>query len=89
MYVTMQKKEGDDMGKRKKYAEPDYTDCCVFCEYALPKEGDEDLIQCMRRRKKPERSGGFGCKHFRYDLLKHKPAVKKSPEPIDEELRDL
>lgn len=77
------------MSRRKKYAEPDYAPCCVFCEYALPNEGDETLVTCMRKRKKSERSGGFGCRHFRYDLLKHKPAVKKAPEPLDEDLRDL
>ena len=77
------------MSRRKKYAEPDYAPCCVFCEYALPNEGDETLVPCMRRRKKSERSGGFGCRHFRYDLLKHKPAQKKPTEPLDEDLRDL
>ena len=74
---------------KKKYADPDYTHCCVFCEYALSEEGDEQIVRCMRRRKKPERSGGFACKHFRYDLLKHKPVKKKQSEPLDEDLRDL
>lgn len=74
---------------RKKYADPDYTPCCIFCEYALPSEEDEQLVRCMRKRKKPERSGGFGCKHFRYDLLKQKPSMKKLPEPIDQDLMKL
>ena len=43
----------------------------------------------MRKRKKPERSGGFACKHFRYDLLKHKPSQKRPPETLDEDLRGL
>lgn len=77
------------MKRRKHYADPDYTACCIYCEYALPKEGDDRILRCMRRRKKLERSGGFGCKHFRYDLLKHRPAIKKAPEPLDEDLRDL
>lgn len=77
------------MSRRKKYAEPDYAPCCVFCEYALPNEGDDQIVRCMRRRKKPERSGGFGCRHFRYDLLKHKPAPKRRSEPLNDDLRDL
>ena len=77
------------MSKRKKYAEPDYTPCCIYCEYALPKEDDPDILRCKRKRKKPERSGGFACKHFRYDLLKHKPSQKRPPETLDEDLRGL
>ena len=77
------------MNKRKKYAEPDYTPCCVYCEYALPSERDENLVNCMRRRKKPEKSGGFGCKHFRYDLLKHKPSPKRPASPFDDDLKGL
>lgn len=77
------------MSLRNKYAEPDYTPCCIFCEYALPQEGDEQLVRCMRKRKRPERSGGFGCKHFRYDLLKHHPSPKRPPQTLDESLSDL
>ena len=77
------------MKRRKKYAAPDYTPCCIFCEHALPSEGDENIVRCMRRRKKQERSGGFGCKHFSYDLLKHKPAPKRAPQTLDEDLRGL
>ena len=68
---------------RKKYAEPDYLPCCIYCEYALPQKGDEQLVRCMRKRKRPERGGGFGCQHFRYDLLKHQPSMKKPPEPLE------
>ena len=77
------------MSKRKKYAQPDYTPCCIFCEFAHPKDGDDQILLCMRKRKKPERSGGFACRHFSYDLLKHKPAAKRPPETLDEDLRDL
>ena len=80
---------GSKMSQRKKYAESDYTPCCIYCEYALPKDGDDRILQCLRKRKRYEREGGFGCKRFRYDLLKHKPAPKKSPESIDEDLRGL
>lgn len=77
------------MSRRKKYADPDYTPCCIFCEYALPKDGDDQIVRCMRHRKKMERSGGFGCRHFSYDLLKHKPSPKRRSEPLDDDLRNL
>ena len=74
---------------RKKDAEADYTPCCIYCEYALQQEGDQQIVRCMRKRKRPERSGGFGCRHFRYDLLKHQPSMKKPPEPLEADLDKL
>ena len=74
------------MSRKARIATPDYTTCCVYCEYAKQQPGDDMIFLCMRKRKRRERAGGFGCKRFRYDLLKYRPTPKRKKTVSDEDI---
>lgn len=56
----------------------DIAEVCAYCEHAVPLLSEDEVL-C---RKNGVVSADYHCKKFSYDLLKRKPARKRTAEPL-------